>query len=143
MHTIKNKYVKVQDILNMCEEAAKVSLKLYEDSFNNYCENGQSSLLGAIAYFEKQHQLYRFEIPNIIKSVAEKHGFFNISDNDWISVNDKLPDKEDSYLVIGKSGGATVTRWYAPSQFHPKGHFGGNSSEYIKYWMPRPIAPGK
>ena len=140
---MNNKYVKVQDILDICEEAAKTSLKLYEDSLNNYCQNGQSSLLGAIAYFEKQHQLYRFEIPNLIKNVADDKGVFNISNNDWISVEDKLPDEEGSYLVVGKTGGATVTRWYGPSQFHPKGCFGGNSAEYIRYWMPRPTAPEK
>ena len=59
----------------------------------------------------------------------------------WISVKDRLPDKAGSYLVIGKSGGATVTRWYMPSEFYPEGHFGGNSSDYIRYWMPRPEPP--
>lgn len=61
----------------------------------------------------------------------------------WVSVEDRLPDKPGSYLVIGKSGGATVTRWYMPNEYHPKGHFGGNSSEYIRYWMPRPKPPVK
>lgn len=60
----------------------------------------------------------------------------------WRSVDEELPTKEGSYLVVGKTGGATVTRWYGPSQFHPEGHFGGNSADYIRYWMPRPIAPG-
>ena len=59
----------------------------------------------------------------------------------WISVKDRLPDKAGSYLVIGKSGGATVTRWYMPSEFYPEGHFGGNSADYIRYWMPRPEPP--
>ena len=59
----------------------------------------------------------------------------------WISVKDRLPDKAGSYLVIGKSGGATVTRWYMPSEFYPEGHFGGNSTDYIRYWMPRPEPP--
>ena len=59
----------------------------------------------------------------------------------WISVNDRLPDKAGSYLVVGKTGGATVTRWYKPSEYFPNGHFGGNSADYIRYWMPRPEAP--
>ena len=59
----------------------------------------------------------------------------------WISVKDRLPTEEGSYLVVGKTGGATVTRWYMPNKFHQQGHFGGNSAEYIRYWMPRPQAP--
>ena len=71
----------------------------------------------------------------IVKEVAEKYN------GGWISVKDRLPDKAGSYLVIGKSGGATVTRWYMPSEFYPEGHFGGNSTDYIRYWMPRPEPP--
>lgn len=71
----------------------------------------------------------------IVKEVAEEYN------GGWISVKDRLPDKAGSYLVIGKSGGATVTRWYMPSEFYPEGHFGGNSSDYIRYWMPRPEPP--
>ena len=71
----------------------------------------------------------------MVQEVAEEYN------GGWISVNDRLPDKAGSYLVIGKSGGATVTRWYMPSEFYPKGHFGGNSADYIRYWMPRPEPP--
>ena len=71
----------------------------------------------------------------IVQEVAEEYK------GGWISVKDRLPDKAGSYLVIGKSGGATVTRWYMPSEFYPEGHFGGNSSDYIRYWMPRPEPP--
>ena len=75
------------------------------------------------------------EMLEIVKEVAEEYN------GGWISVKDRLPDKAGSYLVIGKSGGATVTRWYMPSEFYPEGHFGGNSSDYIRYWMPRPEPP--
>ena len=71
----------------------------------------------------------------IVQEVVEEYN------GGWISVKDRLPDKAGSYLVIGKSGGATVTRWYMPSEFYPKGHFGGNSADYIRYWMPRPEPP--
>ena len=71
----------------------------------------------------------------IVKNEAEQYN------NGWISVKETLPEKEGSYLVIGKSGGAIVTRWYKPSEFHPNGHFGGNCSDYIRYWMPRPEPP--
>ena len=76
-----------------------------------------------------------YKSTEIVKEVAEEYN------GGWISVKDRLPDKADSYLVIGKSGGATVTRWYMPSEFYPEGHFGGNSSDYIRYWMPRPEPP--
>ena len=76
-----------------------------------------------------------YKSTEIVQEVAEEYN------GGWISVNDRLPDKAGSYLVIGKSGGATVTRWYMPSEFYPKGHFGGNSSDYIRYWMPRPEPP--
>ena len=71
----------------------------------------------------------------MVQEVAEEYN------GGWISVKDRLPDKAGSYLVIGKSGGATVTRWYMPSEFYPEGHFGGNSADYIRYWMPRPEPP--
>lgn len=139
----KNIYIKLQDILDMCEKSAKMSRKCYEDALNEYTKNGQPFLLNAMAYFEQKHQLYSFEIPNLIKSVANEYGTSSISKEGWISIQDRLPPEEGSYLVVGKSGGATVTRWYGPSKFHPEGHFGGNSSEFIRYWMPRPIAPEK
>ena len=75
------------------------------------------------------------DVIEIVQEVAEEYN------GGWISVKDRLPDKAGSYLVIGKSGGATVTRWYMPSEFYPKGHFGGNSADYIRYWMPRPEPP--
>ena len=75
------------------------------------------------------------EMLEIVQEVAEEYN------GGWISVKDRLPDKAGSYLVIGKSGGATVTRWYMPSEFYPEGHFGGNSTDYIRYWMPRPEPP--
>ena len=74
-------------------------------------------------------------VKKFVQEVAEEYN------GGWISVNDRLPDKAGSYLVIGKSGGATVTRWYMPSEFYPEGHFGGNSTDYIRYWMPRPEPP--
>ena len=75
------------------------------------------------------------DVIEIVKEAAEEYN------GGWISVKDRLPDKAGSYLVIGKSGGATVTRWYMTSEFYPEGHFGGNSADYIRYWMPRPEQP--
>lgn len=89
------------------------------------------------AYDKEKHHCPKFcyIIAETVKEIEENHK------GGWISVNDRLPTKEGSYLVVGKTGGATVTRWYEPSKFYPNGHFGGNSARYIRYWMPRPLAP--
>lgn len=87
--------------------------------------------------YEKDYGTY-MTISEVIKIVNQLVKEYN---NGWISVKKRLPTEEGSYLVVGKTGGATVTRWYAPSKYHPNGHFGGNSARYIRYWMPRPEAP--
>lgn len=89
-------------------------------------------------YSAIQCDALKFAYGSAKEIVQEVAGEYN---NGWISVKDRLPNKTGSYLVIGKSGGATVTRWYMPSEFYPEGHFGGNSSDYIRYWMPRPEPP--
>ena len=88
------------------------------------------------AYDKEKHHCPKFckVIKETVKEIEENH-------NGWISVKERLPEKAGSYLVIGKSGGAVVTRWYEPSKFYPNGHFGGNCSNYIRYWMPRPEPP--
>ena len=99
-------------------------LKRLEESYINCFNEGDYKFNNAID-----------KAKEIVQEVAEEHN------GGWISVKDRLPDKAGSYLVIGKSGGATVTRWYMPSEFYPQGHFGGNSSDYIRYWMHRPEPP--
>ena len=88
------------------------------------------------AYNKEKYHCPKFckVIKETVKEIEENH-------NGWISVKERLPEKAGSYLVIGKSGGAVVTRWYEPSKFYPNGHFGGNCSNYIRYWMPRPEPP--
>ena len=88
------------------------------------------------AYDKEKHHCPKFckVIKETVKEIEENY-------NGWISVKERLPEKAGSYLVIGKSGGAVVTRWYEPSKFYPNGHFGGNCSNYIRYWMPRPELP--
>ena len=80
----------------------------------------------------KPEEMLTCDAIEIVKQAAEEYN------NGWISVKDRLPEKTGSYLVIGKTGGAVITRWYEPSEYHPNGHFGGNCSDYIRYWMPRP-----
>ena len=93
------------------------------------------SQITELANYNGDAYLDSADVIEIVQDVAEEYK------GGWISVKDGLPDKAGSYLVIGKSGGATVTRWYMPSEFYPEGHFGGNSADYIRYWMPRPEQP--
>ena len=83
----------------------------------------------------------KYHCPKFCKVITETVREIEENHNGWISVKERLPEKAGSYLVIGKSGGAVVTRWYEPSKFYPNGHFGGNCSNYIRYWMPRPEPP--
>ena len=111
-----------------CMEIVKQEAAAYEECYKDCgdCE----------AYNKEKHHCPKFckVIKETVKEIEENH-------NDWISVKERLPEKAGSYLVIGKSGGAVVTRWYEPSKFYPNGHFGGNCSNYIRYWMPRPEPP--
>ena len=111
-----------------CMEIVKQEAAAYEECYKDCgeCE----------AYDKEKHHCPKFckVIKETVNEIEENH-------NGWISVKERLPEKAGSYLVIGKSGGAVVTRWYEPSKFYPNGHFGGNCSNYIRYWMPRPEPP--
>ena len=115
-------------ITNEAIEIVKQEAAEYEECYKDCgeCE----------AYNKENHHCPKFckVIKETVKEIEENH-------NGWISVKERLPEKAGSYLVIGKSGGAVVTRWYEPSKFYPNGHFGGNCSNYIRYWMPRPEPP--
>ena len=121
-------YEQVGDALDKAIEIVKQEAEQYEECYNDCgdCE----------AYNKEKHHCPKFckVIKETVKEIEENH-------NGWISVKERLPEKAGSYLVIGKSGGAVVTRWYEPSKFYPNGHFGGNCSNYIRYWMPRPEPP--
>ena len=106
----------------------KVFEKIME-KLEAYSDADEAEQYGTIPVIELDRAI------EIVKQEAEQYN------NGWISVKETLPEKAGSYLVIGKSGGAFVTRWYKPSEFHPNGHFGGNCSDYIRYWMPRPEQP--
>ena len=121
-------YEQVGDALDKAIEIVKQEAAAYEECYKDCgdCE----------AYNKEKHHCPKFckVIKETVKEIEENH-------NGWISVKERLPEKAGSYLVIGKSGGAVVTRWYEPSKFYPNGHFGGNCSNYIRYWMPRPEPP--
>ena len=121
-------YEQVGDALDKAIEIVKHEAEQYEECYKDCgdCE----------AYNKEKHHCPKFckVITETVREIEENH-------NGWISVKERLPEKAGSYLVIGKSGGAVVTRWYVPSKFYPNGHFGGNCSNYIRYWMPRPEPP--
>ena len=116
-------------------ESMKWRLRNSEERYYKYLEDSNLPCTFDKSDIEETRVDTIKEILEIVHEVAEEYN------GGWISVKDRLPDKAGSYLVIGKSGGATVTRWYMPSEFYPEGHFGGNSSDYIRYWMPRPEPP--
>lgn len=63
--------------------------------------------------------------------------------SEWISVEDRLPDYNGSYLVIGKSGTPHTAHFYKDNPYgdkHFKPHF---SNRYAKYWMPLPRTEGE
>ena len=51
----------------------------------------------------------------------------------WISVEERLPDRSGTYLVIGKNGTPHTAHFYADA---PK-----FSNRYVRFWMPLPEAP--
>ena len=118
----------VADLVDDLIDIVKQEAEQYEECYK-YCRDCE-------AYNKEKHHCPKFckVIKETVKEIEENH-------NGWISVKERLPEKAGSYLVIGKSGGAVVTRWYEPSKFYPNGHFGGNCSNYIRYWMPRPESP--
>lgn len=120
-----------EKILERLEEKLKKS----EERYHRYLDDSNLPCIFDKSDIEETRVDTIKEMLEIVQEVAEE------CNGGWISVKDRLPDKAGSYLVIGKSGGATVTRWYMPSEFYPEGHFGGNSSDYIRYWMPRPEPP--
>ena len=65
-----------------------------------------------------------------VEALAER---LIIIKNEWISVEDRLPDHNGTYLVIGNSGTVYATHFY--KDCCPNPHF---SNKHVKYWMPLP-----
>lgn len=56
----------------------------------------------------------------------------------WISANDRLPEKNGSYLVCSaKTGKVYTAHFYVDGQIWS----GVSSNKYICYWMPLPEPP--
>ena len=55
----------------------------------------------------------------------------------WISVKDRLPEKEGTYLVATKNGGVLMDHFYA----RHKNWGGARIDPLITHWLPRPKPP--
>ncbi len=56
---------------------------------------------------------------------------------DWISVNDRLPEKSGKYLVYTENTGVETCRWALIS-----GKWNGGAwTSRISHWMPLPNSP--
>lgn len=55
----------------------------------------------------------------------------------WISVKDRLPDEEGTYLVATEKGGVLMTHFY----LHGKRFSSARVNEHVTHWMPRPLPP--
>ena len=54
----------------------------------------------------------------------------------WISVRDRLPEKEGSTLICTEKGAVCTARFYPQS-----GRWNGWSGKNSRYWMPLPEPP--
>lgn len=59
--------------------------------------------------------------------------------SNWISVKDRLPDRDGTYLVATKNRAVMMTHFYIVDGH---GFFsGGKLSRHITHWMPLPEPP--
>lgn len=65
----KNKTIKVQDVLDMCEKAADVNRELATKIIND--EKSDVIGLSAYAWFIQEERKYRYDIPEIIREAVE------------------------------------------------------------------------
>lgn len=60
---------------------------------------------------------------------------------EWISVEERLPDDNGTYLVIGKSGTPHTAHFYKAFKINGKPFDANFSNRYVRYWMPLPEPP--
>ena len=65
--------------------------------------------------------------------------------NEWVSVEEVLPEQEGSYLVATESGAVTTARFYIgtgfPDGYYRKAHWQRN--RVVTHWMPLPAPPDR
>ena len=62
---------------------------------------------------------------------------------EWISVDERLPDDNGTYLVVGKSGTVHTSHFYKDRVMYGKTYGWHFSNRYVRYWMPLPEPPMK
>ena len=60
---------------------------------------------------------------------------------EWISVEERLPDANGTYLVIGNSGTPHTAHFYKAFKINGKPFDANFSNRYVRYWMPLPEPP--
>lgn len=65
---MKEKYIKVSDLLKYCADSAKVSRELYHRCLDQAIK-GTSNNLTAAAFFDQQTIMYEYNIPNAIQNL--------------------------------------------------------------------------
>lgn len=70
-------YIKIEDIMKYCEEAAATHDELIKKALD---PNGKWDDVSAAAYFLQQQKIYKYEIPNMVKELAGEDNTI-LSDN--------------------------------------------------------------
>lgn len=71
----------------------------------------------------------------------ERHLKRLLSANEWVSVNDRPPEKDDSYIVATKNGGVMITHFYKGSHGAPGKFSSTRLNALVTHWMERPKPP--
>lgn len=66
--------------------------------------------------------------------------------DDWISVEDRLPDENQRVLACKRTGHITIATYYGIDQFKREKMFVGVGGAYydltwVRYWQPLPAPP--
>ena len=65
--------------------------------------------------------------------------------NEWVSVEEKLPEQDGSYLVVTGRGAITTARFYAARKFRDGYHrkYSWQANRSVTHWMPLPAPPDR
>ena len=62
--------IAVKDLLDYCERGADICQKLHHDALERYGTTGNASDINAMAYFMQRENMLRYEMTNIVKTLA-------------------------------------------------------------------------
>lgn len=101
--------------------------------YEYYCnlENGYVKISNdALAYIQ--------QLENNIGELTEKVSQFETAHPKWISVEDRLPEKDGKYIVCTAKGSVYCTRFKA---YGKNGSFQTDINTHITHWMSLPSMP--